>query len=1190
MTLRLRLFDSLQIEPDPGIGRLALRPRAQRLLVYLLLHRHTSLRREQVAFALWPDHPEDESLGTLRRALSDLRSGFPPATPGDWIAVAHGQLRWNAQTEYWLDVECFTQLIGQATPAALHDAVALYSGDLLTDWDEEWVVGERERLRQLYINALRQLAAHHRSLGSNERALDFARRALAYEPLSEPLSRDLMALHYETGDRTAALAVYERLRGLLYDELAIDPLPETQALHTAILQGAPVVDRELASAELARRRAPPQPTPQPIGRGAEMQTLAALWQRATAGAGCFALVSGAAGIGKSHLAHSLADHARQGGGLALVGYNLNFEQPLPYQPIVGMLRMAGAMLHHVELAPAHRAALGQLAPDILGIGASPAPPADRAAHDELRMRLFEALLQAFLGLARAQPLLLVFEDIHWAEASTIDWLTYVTPHLHGSRLMVLVTYRTEEVGSSHALAQLQARFDPQAPITTMPLPPLAREAHRDLVAHLSGLDRPQATAVADCLFQQSAGNPFFLRELVRGLLETGQIVARQERWSGPLIDNPTGCHCPVPDSLRTLITARVERLNEMSRMVLRTAAVAGRVFDYELVRRTGGWADEHALGALDDLLAREFIRESEQPGVYAFGHHLVRDIIYGALTVPRRLYLHRRLAESLLALQPDNVAALAYHFAEGGESAQAGLYYLRAGDQARQFLALPDAVEYYRAAIKHWPDADELGRAKTLVKLGHCHWVLMATRQALDSFEAARIIFETRGDLADQVMVGDIERMMGRIYWELGDAEGAWAHYRRAYALLEQAGETVELAHTISSISQMYMIASRFAEAISWGERALALAERLGAEGVRIHALNNVGYSIMFVSDRDVERGLVMLRESLRHALAADLVPDACRACQNLGDALRGLCRYDEARATLDSLNAYAAKFRVPRFVGVSLCLRLGIDWITGDWSSALSSLAATNVMYGSPAVWLSTRRGQIENDLGRAETARQELERTLPTVRGMDELQTTMPHLGELVRAYAALELEAQAAEIAQQILALIDRHPSLDPDSTRPLLIVCRWGAANPAAQVARDALRHLERADQQFRSPETAAALAEARGAPALAGGAWPDAIEQFRHAAACWEAITRPYDQARALGDLGRALQAAGRPDAAQRVFDQALGIYEALARQLEDRELRRSFQAAPALRDLRAARATTIAESQAVDPQTIGYAA
>jgi tetratricopeptide (TPR) repeat protein len=302
------------------------------------------------------------------------------------------------------------------------------------------------------------------------------------------------------------------------------------------------------------------------------------------------------------------------------------------------------------------------------------------------------------------------------------------------------------------------------------------------------------------------------------------------------------------------------------------------------------------------------------------------------------------------------------------------------------------------------------------------------------------------------------------------------------------------------------------------------------------------------------------------------------------------LCRYDEARTTLDDMSAYAAKFRVPRFIGVALCLHLGIDWITGEWSSALSSLAATNVIHGSPAVWVSTRRGQIENDLGRAEAARQELECTLPTVRRMDELQTTMPHLGELVRAYAALGLETQAAEIAQQILALVDRHPVLDRDSTMPLLIVCRWGAANPAAQVALDALRQLERAELQFRSPETAAALAEARGALALAGRVWSDAIEQFRHAAAGWEQITRPYDQARTFGDLGRALHAAGRPDAAREAFDQALGIYEALARQLEDRKLRRAFLAAPSLRDLRAARTTTIAEGQAVDPQTIGYAA
>lgn len=1168
MTLRLQLFGSLQMGPGQHPARLALRPRAQRLLAFLLLNRHTPLPREQVAFALWPDHPEPESLATLRRALSDLRSSLPPPTVGEWIVAAGGQLRWNADAEYWLDVERFEHLIAQTTPAALHDAATIYSGDLLTAWDDEWVDSERERLRQLYVHTLRQLAAQHRSLGNYARALDFARRALAREPLSEAISRDLMVLHYESGDRAAALVVYEQLRGLLRGELGIEPMPETQALHKAILQGALAVPNG-AAAEQARQ--PELATPLVIGRQAEMQSLANLWEQARAGAGRFAIVSGAAGIGKSYLVRSLADHARRQGGLVLLSHSLDFEQPLPYQPIVGMLRSAGAMLRHVDLAPVHRGMLGHLAPDLLGVAAGPAPQAESAAHGELRTQLFEALLQAFLALARAQPLLLVFEDIHWAASSTVDWLTYVTPHLHESRLMVVMTYRTEEIGASHELARLHARFAREGKGSALPLQPFSREAHRDLIAHLSGLERERAVPIADCLFDQTSGNPFFLYALVCGLLETGQIVAHEGRWTGPLIEDPGRCDCPVPDTLRELILDRADRLGELGRTLLRTAAVAGRVFDYEVVRRAGGWAEEEALGAIDSLLARGFVQESEQPGAFAFAHDLVRDIVYGALTGPRRAYLHRRLAETLQALQPDNAAGIAHHFAEGGDGDHARTYFLQAGDQALRLLALPDAVEHYRAAIRHWPASDTLGRARALVKLGHCQWMLTETEAALDSFEAARAAVESGDEPDDPVAVGDIERMIGRVHWELGDAAAAWPHYWRAFTLLDRAGETVELARTMSSISQMYMIASRFAEAKSWGERALDLATRLGAEGVRIHALNNVGYSSMWGSGGNPERGLATLRESLRRALELGLAHDILRAYLNIGDALRVLCRYDEARATLDDLDAYAAKVHARRYAAIARFLRLGIDWNAGEWSTALSILAgAASALRGSPAVWASTRRGQIENDLGRAGVAREELESTLPDASRIAELQTTVPHLGQLARAYIALRLEGRAADVAGEILALVDRHGAFDGDCTMPLLVICRWYASGPGAGAARDVLRHLERAERQVRSPEAVAALAEGRGALALAEEQWSEATELLRLAAARWEEIGRPYDQARALGDLGRALQAAGRPDVARESYDRGLALYEGLARRLDDRDLRRSFVGSPPVRALRAA--------------------
>jgi len=184
-------------------------------------------------------------------------------------------------------------------------------------------------------------------------------------------------------------------------------------------------------------------------------------------------------------------------------------------------------------------------------------------------------------------------------------------------------------------------------------------------------------------------------------------------------------------------------------------------------------------------------------------------------------------------------------------------------------------------------------------------------------------------------------------------------------------------------------------------------------------------------------------------------------------------------------------------------------------------------------------------------------------------EIQTTVPHLGQLARAYAALGLDSAALETIQQLLGLLDNNPYLDWASTMPLLFACCWYAARPdMLDAARACLPRLERADRQFRSQETRAALAEGRGAVALAEGNTPEAIERFRESAAEWKALGRPYDQARALTGLGRAWANAGNAVSAYAVLDQASNILDSLATQLDDPELRQSFLNSSLVRDTR----------------------
>jgi len=516
---------------------------------------------------------------------------------------------------------------------------------------------------------------------------------------------------------------------------------------------------------------------------------------------------------------------------------------------------------------------------------------------------------------------------------------------------------------------------------------------------------------------------------------------------------------------------------------------------------------------------------------------------------------------------------LARHFEQAGLTEKAVRYLRQAGDQARRVAAPHEAIHFYRAALERWPAGEQAKRAETLRQLGECLWLIGQFQEALAAYEAGQALFE---QLGDRVQAGAVQRLMGRLYWEQGgDRARALHHYHQALAMLEQEPESVELAHALSAISQMHMSASYNDEAIAWGGRALALAERLGAEEVMIHALNSIGSAYMN-SYRDPERGLAMLQDSLRRALKMELPHDVCRAYFNMGDGLSYMCRYAEARTTFEEGLIYATRVHAIWFVGFAL-VRLGeLDWLGGQWAAALArrqrllewmeSLPIPTV----PRVWASALLGWMHNDLGQPQAARQVLEAELPGARGRGEAETTVPHLGQLARALASLGREVETAALVQEFLAVIDRTPDAHPASTLPLLFACQWLASQPAAgglPAAQACLRRLEQAYGQIVSPETEAAYYEGQGIITLAEENPTQAVEPFRYAVARWQALNRPYDQLRALRGLGYALGQLGDLPQAQTARDQAFHLVETLAAQLDDPTLRTSFLNSPLVQEI-----------------------
>ncbi|HSF81550.1 MAG TPA: tetratricopeptide repeat protein, partial [Anaerolineales bacterium] len=393
--------------------------------------------------------------------------------------------------------------------------------------------------------------------------------------------------------------------------------------------------------------------------------------------------------------------------------------------------------------------------------------------------------------------------------------------------------------------------------------------------------------------------------------------------------------------------------------------------------------------------------------------------------------------------------------------------------------------------------------------------------------------------------------------------------------ILENGPESVELAHAISAISRMHMLASENEQAIIWGERALALAERLGAEEVIVHALNNLGTSL--TPSIDPERGLRLLQDSLDRALVLNLPQHLCRAYLNISESLVWNCRYVEAEESFGKLLAFSRQTHIPLSEGVALVGLAGLDNWTGHWKEMLERREEILAWYdetlplGMVQILASTLLGRIYNDLGQYDLARQELESSLSNARTIDELNFTVPHLGQLARTLTIFGLDREVFDLVREFLALIEHTPSSHALSIHPLLFACRWLANRSDSQdikLFHGCLNSLKQIEAHSPTLESRAALAEGQGYDALKNQDVSSAIKYFRQAVKSWGDLGRPYDQVRALSSLGQTLNHAGDVKESQSIYIQSSNLIAGLAEQLEDREQKSAFLTSQLIKDIR----------------------
>ncbi len=740
VVLRARVLGAFEVELDGVVIDTPVSQRPWTLFAYLALAPR-AVPRAELAARFWPDVLDQSARASLRSALWALRRQL-----GERLLVERERVSLRDEQGVWVDVREFERL-AESDPLR---ALELCRGELVEGIDDDWALSARERHRERVIGLLEQLASATEERGELRRAIELTRRQVERDPFDEEAHRRLIMRLDSAGDRAAAILTYRTLAERLRRELGVAPSARTRELlgHLHAQTHAPA----------ARR--PPAPTPgllPLVGRDRELAELERAWQAAVDGAGSAVVISGEAGIGKTRLATELRARARAGGALSAVCAALDLGGIAPLSLWAELIR---------ELLPSLPAPPQQAAwPDDLAVLAAELPahfahsglPRSAVAPDLQRTRLFEAVVAMLGWAARESPLLLVFEDVHGADAPSLELAGYAARRVAELRVLMLIT-RRELPHSADADRLEQALRSRGLLAYELQLGPLDAASAAALAQKAAPLDDTNVHHVVD----RAEGNPLLVVETARALGRGSDEVAL---------------------SLRGSARATLAPLSGEVRDLVEIAAVAARSLDRVEISLLRLHAPEQAaIGAVRTgmLLAAD--------GGLAFRHALLREAVYQEIADPRRRGLHHRWARALIASEEAGAiprpAEIARQLRLAGADRDAVAQLARAAAHARAVAALEQAAGYLQEALAITPD-----RADLWLELGE----LEAWRGRRDDAEAgfARALRLLEGDEPLQVARAWLRRARayhGPICVPRAVLESA----RNAIALLERAKPPVQ--------------------------------------------------------------------------------------------------------------------------------------------------------------------------------------------------------------------------------------------------------------------------------------------------------------------------------------------------------------------------------------------------------------
>lgn len=617
-----------------------------------------------------------------------------------------------------------------------------------------------------------------------------------------------------------------------------------------------------------------------VGRAKEFAEVKAAWRQAAAGETHVLLITGEPGIGKSRLVRELTTLAGLNNGATTLTGECYAERDAPYAPIGQMVRAVFTqpkLTRALALPTTNLADLITLVPELRAHypDVPPNPPSPEPRADQ--QRLFESVVALCTQLTSHAPLLIVLDDAHWADSGSLALLRHLARRGRTLAFPILLafTYRDAELADSDALTAVLLDLNRERLSTRLKLNRLDRPQTQELLAAL--FSEEISPEFLESIYTETEGNPFFVEEVCRSLIEEGKLYRENGRWQRPAMSE-----LAVPPSIRLAIEARLAKLSAATQDMLRLAAILGREFDFATLAAASDQPEDSLIDALENAekaqLVGEIKRKNGRNTTFAFVHALIPTTLRDMMNTLRRQRLHRKVFAAVERLHADDYERLAYHATQAGDEARALHYYRQAGDRALAAFANREAEAHYRDALELGGSNEE--QATLLAKLAE---TLMNLSRAGDSIPVRRQAIERYRELGDYNQVARLYALSARCAWLDGDTPAGLTICQEGMAVVDGRADGVPLAILLHETARaQYFNGVRGEEALALCRQALAIGEAAGDPFVQAECLSTLG-----VLQTDVNESIASLTRAVQFAESSGSIFAATRARNNLANMLR---------------------------------------------------------------------------------------------------------------------------------------------------------------------------------------------------------------------------------------------------------------------------------------------------------------